>query len=86
MSRKTGAKERKTHTEKVLKNMNKNAQTASPVVKSKVSSNVDPSLKDQYNVIRKDLLKLREDLAKGYDMTKNLVEKKGLWKQILSAK
>jgi len=86
MSRKTAAKQRKTHTDKVLKNINKNAQTASTAVKSKVSANIDPSLKDQYNVIRKDLLKLREDLSKGYDMTKNLVEKKGLWKQILSSK
>ncbi|WP_408098383.1 hypothetical protein ACJVC5_05590 [Peredibacter sp. HCB2-198] len=86
MSRKTSGKQRKSHTDKVLKTINKNAQTASPVTKSKVSTNIDPSLKDQYNLIRKDLLKLREDLAKGYDMTKTLVEKKSLWKQLLNAK
>lgn len=86
MGHKSTDNKRKSHTEKVLKTMNKPAQTASTPVKDKVSANLDPSLKEQYNVIRKDLLKLREDLAKGYDMAKNLVEKKGLVKQFLNTK
>lgn len=85
MGRKSTDNKRKSHTEKVLKTM-KPVQTASTAVKEKAPTNLDPSLKEQYNVIRKDLLKLREDLAKGYDMAKNLVEKKGLVKQFLNTK
>lgn len=35
-------------------------------------------MKDQYEIIREDLMKLRDDIAKGYDMAKDLLDKKSL--------
>ncbi|MCM2349663.1 MAG: hypothetical protein NDI69_06560 [Bacteriovoracaceae bacterium] len=46
----------------------------------------ESNLKEQYDIIRNDLLKLREDLSKGYDMAKSMVDRKTLVKQILSTK
>lgn len=85
MARKSVVNKHKSHTDKVLKGMSKNAQAATSIAKDKIVANLDPTLKDQYNVIRKDLLKLREDLAKGYDMAKS-VDKKNLVKQLLDTK
>ncbi len=34
------------------------------------------ALNGQYKIIRKDVLKLRKDLARGYDLLRNLVETK----------
>ena len=85
MKRKPVVNKHKNHTEKVLKSMSKNASGATNVAKDRIIANIDPTLKDQYNVIRKDLLKLREDIAKGYDMAKN-VDKKSLVKQLLDTK
>jgi hypothetical protein len=34
------------------------------------------TLKDQYEVIKQDILKLRSDLSKGYDLVRDLVDKK----------
>lgn len=44
------------------------------------------NIKKQYGVIRNDILKLREDLQKGYDMTRDLVEKKSFFRQLIKAK
>lgn len=35
------------------------------------------TLKDQYSIIREDLLRLRDDIAKGYSMTRDWFEKNG---------
>lgn len=43
-------------------------------------------LKGQYDVIRNDLLKLRDDLGKGYDMAKGMMDKKVLVKELLNTK
>jgi len=43
-------------------------------------------LKGQYDVIRNDLLKLRDDLGKGYDMAKGMMDKKVLVKEFLNTK
>jgi hypothetical protein len=32
-------------------------------------------LKEQYSIIREDLMKLKDDLAKGFDMTKTLFQR-----------
>lgn len=43
-------------------------------------------LKGQYEVIRNDLLKLRADLGKGYDMAKGMMDKNTLVKEFLNTK
>lgn len=87
MSNKLMGNKRRNQAEKVLKNATKRASRseAATVVKQ-LSKNVDPSLRNQYDVIRKDLLKLRSDLAKGYDLAKSAVERKGFVKQLLGVK
>jgi hypothetical protein len=40
-------------------------------------------LRQQYFVIRNDLEKLRNDLAKGYDLTKEWLEKRNMVRNIL---
>ncbi len=44
----------------------------------KMESSVEQKLRNQYVVIRDDLKKLRDDLQEGYDMAKEIVEKKNI--------
>lgn len=44
------------------------------------------NLKNQYNIIREDVLKLRDDLQKGYDMARGMVDRKSMLKDFLKAK
>jgi hypothetical protein len=44
------------------------------------NSKVETGFREQYDIIREDILKLRVDLQKGYDMAKELLDKKGLLK------
>lgn len=68
------------HTEKVLKGMaKKSAQTQQ-------HSEADATLKQQYEIIKSDLLKLREDLEKGYDMAKTQLNSKSLIGAVLGKK
>lgn len=62
--------------EKVLNRMAKKTST----------KGTENSLKEQYDIIRNDLLKLREDLSRGYDMAKSMVDRKTLVKQFLNSK
>jgi len=52
------------------------------------SAKVSPEaqLKDQYYIIREDISKLRDDLAKGYDMARNWIDKKGMLRSYLKAR
>jgi len=59
--------------EKVLNKLTKKASR--PNTNSSKSS-VHVTLKDQYEVIKQDILKLRDDLSKGYDLVRNLTDKK----------
>lgn len=78
---------RRSHAEKVLRTSSrKGKDMTSDKVINTLKKNVDPSLREQYEVIRKDLLKLRDDLAKGYDLAKNMVDKKGFVKELLNVK
>ena len=43
-------------------------------------------LKDQYQIIRDDLIKLRSDLVKGYDMARRWMDQHGSVKSFLKAK
>ena len=79
MSNKLVDNKRRSHADKILQTMSKKASqpgspSASPAAEKKVSV-IDP-LKEQYEVIREDLMKLREDLSKGYDLAKSTIEKK----------
>jgi hypothetical protein len=59
-------------TEKFLKGrVKKGSVTVQGLIK-------DAGLKQQYEIIRKDLLKLREDIEKGYGMAKSQISRKGL--------
>ena len=44
----------------------------------KMEGSVEQKLRNQYVVIRDDLKKLRDDLQEGYDMAKEIVEKKNI--------
>jgi len=89
MSNKLVDNKRRSHADKILQTMSKKASqagspTASPAPEKKVSV-IDP-LKEQYEVIREDLMKLREDLSKGYDLARSTFEKKGLISEFLKSR
>lgn len=46
----------------------------------------EAELKNQYHLIREDLNKLRDDLAKGYDMARTWIDKKSSLKSFLKAR
>lgn len=46
----------------------------------------EAELKDQYYLIRDDINKLRDDLAKGYDMARTWIDKKGSIKEFLKTR
>jgi hypothetical protein len=92
MSNKLVDNKRRSHADKVLQAMSKKAgQPGSPTASStsekaeKKISVIDP-LKEQYEVIREDILKLREDLSKGFDLAKSTIEKKGLISELLKSR
>lgn len=89
MSSKLLDSKKRNHADKILQKMSKkaSADTSKPVDSSGAkSSRAEPTLGEQYEVIRGDILKLRDDLSKGYDMAKGMIEKKGLFNQLLKAK
>ena len=49
-------------------------------------TSAENNLKKQYNLIREDIVKLRNDLQKGYDMAKEVMEKRNILGQILKSK
>lgn len=81
---------KRNHAEKILQRMSKkaSASTADKPVESSASRSKgsDTTLSEQYEIIRSDILKLRDDLSKGYDMAKGMIERKGLINQLLKAK
>ena len=71
---------RRVHAAKVLaqaskKNQTHNEPSQTAPVDEKDNSAL-ASLNKQYEVIREDILKLREDLADGYDLLKDYLESK----------
>lgn len=76
---------RRTHAAKVLAKSSRKHQSTEEDVevdqaeKSKTSAQKSlnrDALSDQYAIIRADILKLREDLADGYDLLKDFIETK----------
>jgi hypothetical protein len=53
-------------------NMAKKMKLNPEIPKEKIESK--DAMSDQYNVIRKDVLKLREDLSHAYDLIKKLMQ------------
>lgn len=51
--------------------------------KSKAKASLEQELRDQYYVIRDDILKLRDDLTKGVEMAKQWMDKKGHTRKLL---
>lgn len=75
MSNKLIDNKKRAHAEKVLernstKNSSKNAVPKTHEDESSVSHS-DKALREQYKVIRADLMKLRDDLVKGYVLAKD---------------
>ena len=71
---------KRNHAEKVLQQMSKNLAPDNLVSPERVGLSSGKStpvveLKDQYNVIREDIMKLREDLTRGYDLARDYVVK-----------
>lgn len=73
------------HTGKILKGMTKRASKPNEETQKSRNSTVD-GLREQYDVIREDILKLRDDIQKGYDMAKGAVEKKSLIGQLFKSR
>lgn len=66
--------------------MSKTQKQLNRMTKRTLHTAPEPDLKQQYKIIRDDLLKLREDLEKGYDMAKSYVGKNGLISTVLKAR
>ena len=73
---------KKNHTAKILQKTAKRASTPSAKTGK---PRPEVALREQYNIIRQDLLKLREDIVKGYDMAKNLFDRNSM-KSLLRSK
>lgn len=84
------------HAEKVLKNLSKKASQSSAnnaeyhansedveTTATSASEGEETTLQKQYYIIRDDVLKLREDLNKGFDLAKKYMEPKILVQQFL---
>ncbi len=81
---------KRNHTDRVLQRVNKKpAPMTGPVndnfIARPLENDVD-NLKDQYAIIKKDLLKLRTDLAKGYDLAKVWMERKSNVRDLLRSR
>lgn len=70
---KTNENRRKLHAAQLVKQMNKKAESGSE----------RSVLVEQYKVIREDLMKLREDITRGYDMAKDAVDKRTLLSELM---
>ena len=44
------------------------------------------TLKEQYAVIRQDIVKLKDDIQKGYDIARLIVERNGIWGQFIRSR
>lgn len=50
---------------------------------SKSDSNENSALAEQYRIIRSDLLKLKDDISRGYTMARDMYGKKTLVKDLM---
>lgn len=68
---------RKLHVSQLAKNMNKQDDNAAQ------TSGDESALAQQYRVIKEDLMKLRDDVTRGYDMAKEAVDKKTIISELM---
>lgn len=68
---------RKLHVSQLAKQMNKKNSDSGE------STSEDSALMEQYRVIKEDLLKLRKDVTRGYDMAKEAVDKKTIISELM---
>ena len=68
---------RKLHVSQLAKQMGKKTD------QTEDESIEEGGLTEQYRVIREDLMKLREDLNRGYDMAKEAVDKKTIINELM---
>lgn len=75
-----------TKREKLLSRVKKNTQpTEAKGAKSQKTAN-SSALVEQVKVIRSDLMRLKDDLTQGYDMAKEMYNKKTLMKDLMKMK
>jgi len=67
---------RKLHVSQLAKQMNKQGEDSG-------TESTEGGLAEQYRVIKEDLMKLREDLNRGYDMAKEAVDKKTILNELM---
>lgn len=72
---------------KFLNSVKKNTQPTETKGNKKESSRSESSaLVEQYQVIREDLMKLKDDLSRGYNMAREMYDKKTLMKDLMKIK
>ncbi len=86
MSSKLLESKKRNHADKILHRMSKKGTVNTASSSSAQTGHAEPTFSEQYEIIRSDILKLREDLNKGYDMAKSMIERKGLINQLLKTK
>lgn len=76
---------RSRHVDKVLQNISKatGGTHTEPKMEAK-ASHQEESLTEQYNIIRQDLMKLRDDVVKGVDLAKSSFNKNTIIEMIRS--
>jgi len=83
MSNKLIDNKRRNHAEKILHNASKQHHVAADSANQETPVVEQNGFKDQYEIIKNDLVQLRTDLMKGYDMAKVWMEKKGSVRELL---
>jgi ABC-type phosphate transport system auxiliary subunit len=58
-------------------------QLAKQIMKKNDSGGEKGKLAEQYRIIKDDLMKLRDDLTRGYDVAKEAVDKKTIVSEIM---
>ncbi len=77
MSNKLIDNKRRAHAEKILEKNNEKTPKATAVKSTAKSLSEDnQELREQYKVIRQDIVKLRDDLAKGFSLAKSWMGQK----------
>lgn len=83
------SKKNQVHQDETVELADSDNETERNTVNSSIEENDDStlaSLNKQYQVIREDILKLREDLADGYDLLRDYLESKASLRTLIRAK
>lgn len=71
---------RKLHAAQLAKQVNHQNENSEP---TETNVTEESNFLSQYKIIREDLMKLREDLGKGYDLAKDSIEKRTILSEIM---